>query len=103
MRRLNTSDLIKTATLLGKIGKQVQITEEMSTAQIGITLFSTVMQYAESDLKSLLAGIAEMDVEEFEQMPFDYPLEVIEQLAETEDLNRFFDRVKTLQRKLSRQ
>jgi hypothetical protein len=101
MRRLSTSDLIKTASLLGKIGREVKLAPDMSNAEIGLVMFSAVATKADAELKELLAGIAEMTIEEFEKQPFDYPLELIEQLAEQEDLSRFFTRVKALQAKLS--
>lgn len=102
MRKLNTLDLIKASTLLGKIGKNIEIPEGASNAQVGVILFSNIMQHAETDFKTWLADIAGMSVEEFEQMPFDYPLEVIEQIAEQEDLNGFLQRVKGLQSKLAK-
>lgn len=88
--------------MLGKIGKNIEIPEGASNAQVGVILFSNIMQHAETDFKTWLADIAGMSVEEFEQMPFDYPLEVIEQIAEQEDLNGFLQRVKGLQSKLAK-
>lgn len=102
MRKLNTLDLIKASTLLGKIGKNIEIPEGASNVQIGIILFSNVMQHAETDFKTWLADIAGMSVEEFEKQPFDFPLEVIEQIAEQEDLNAFLQRVRGLMSKLSK-
>jgi hypothetical protein len=102
MRQLNTLDLIKGSSLLGKIGKNVEIPEGASSAQVGIALFSAVMAHAESDFKAWLADIAEISVEEFEKKPFDYPLEVLEQIAEKEDLTRFFERAKNLLKKMQK-
>lgn len=99
MRQLNTMDLIKGSSLLGKIGKNIELPENANNAQVGIAIFSAVMAHAESDLKAWLADIAEMSTEEFEKMPFDFPLEVFEKIAEKEDLNRFFERVKKLLKK----
>ena len=108
MRNLNTADLLKTVTIAGKIGFKakdafkVKEGEEVSSLGIGMTFFSVAMEYAEKDLKELLASIAEMSVEEFDKMPFDYSLEVIEHIAETEDLAGFLQRVTHLTRKLSK-
>lgn len=102
MRKLNTNDLIKCSALLGKIGKQIELQEGMSNAQIGITIFSTIMQYAESDFKIILADIAEMPIEEFEKQDFDFPLLILEEIAEKQDLLSFFIRVQNLTRKLQR-
>lgn len=102
MRKLNTLDLIKGSAILGKIGKNIDVPENASNAQVGIAIFSAVMQHAETDFKAWLADIAEMTTEEFEKMPFDYPLEVLEKLAEQEDLSRFLERVKKLMGKMKK-
>lgn len=100
MRKLNVSDLTKVVKILGKVGTNLNLSQEMSNAEIGLNFISTAAQYADEDLTSLLASIAEMPVEEFKKMPIDYPLEVIEELAETEDLKTFFTRAKALTGKL---
>lgn len=74
--------------------------EEMTSLGVGMTFFGVAMEHAESDFKSLLASIAEMPVEEFDKQPFDFPLQVIEHLAETEDLPAFLQRVGNLTKKL---
>lgn len=108
MRPLNTMDTMKCVSIAGKIGIKAkelltrQAGQELTSLEIGLSFFSVAMQYAESDFKELLASIAEMSIEEFEQQPFDYPLTVLEHLAETEDLQSFFQRVQTLARKISK-
>jgi hypothetical protein len=102
MRKLNSMDLIKGSSLLGKIGKNIDIPEGASNAQVGIAIFSAVMAHAETDFKTWMADIAEISVEEFEKKPFDYPLEVIEEIAEKEDLTRFFERAKNLMGKIKK-
>jgi hypothetical protein len=103
MRKLNTYDLFKTATILGKIGTKVRISEDMNPKQLGVTFFASALQYAETDFKNLLANICEMTVEEFDKQPFDYPMEVIEKLIETEDMKSFLERVKSLVGKMQNQ
>ena len=100
MRKLNTSDLMTVVSIFGKVGTQLKTTEDMTNAQVGIQFLATAAQYAEEDLTKLLASVSEMEIEEFKNMPIDYPLEVIEQLAENEDLQTFFKRVKGLTEKL---
>ena len=108
MRALNTSDLMKAVAIAGKIGLKAkdslktQEGEQMSSLAIGMTFFSVAAEHAEKDLKAFLAGIAEMSIEEFDKQPFDFPIAVIEHLAETEDLQGFLQRVTTLMKKLSR-
>jgi hypothetical protein len=103
MRKLNTYDLFRTAAILGKIGTNLKITPDMDPKQLGVSFFACALQYAESDLKDLLANICEMKTEEFEKMPFDYPLEVIEKLMESEDIKNFLERAKSLARKMQGQ
>jgi hypothetical protein len=102
MRKLNSMDLIRGSSLLGKIGKNIEIPEGASNAQVGIAIFSAVMAHAETDLKTWLADIAEISVEEFDKKPFDYPLEIIEEIAEKEDLSRFLERAKNLLKKMQK-
>jgi hypothetical protein len=103
MRKLNAQDLFKTATILGKIGTHLKVGSNMTPQEIGINFFSSALQYAESDLKSLLASISEKSLKDFEEMPFDYPIQVIEELAENEDIQSFLERVKSLAKKMQSQ
>jgi hypothetical protein len=87
-------------TIFGKVGTQLKTDENMTNAQVGVQFLATAAQFAEQDLTKLLASVSEMSIEEFKAMPIDYPLEVIEYLAEQEDLQTFFKRVKGLTEKL---
>lgn len=108
MRALNTSDLMKAVAIAGKIGMKAKDAmklkegEQMDNAAIGITYFSVAAEHAEKDVKAFLAGIAEMSIEEFDKMPFDYSLEVIEHLTDTEDLAGFLQRVGSLMKRISK-
>jgi hypothetical protein len=101
MRKLKASDLMRIVTLLGKIGKDLKIEEGADPMQVGMALYALFMQYADSDITGLLADIAEMDLETFNNQPFDFPLDVIQHLTESENLPHFFGRAKTLMSKLS--
>jgi len=100
IRNLNASDLMAVVTIFGKVGSNLNMQEGMTNAAMGIQFVSTACQYAEQDMTELLASISQMTVEEFKKMPIDFPLEIIEQLAEKEDLKAFFTRVKALTEKL---
>lgn len=108
MRKLNTADLMKAVSIAGKISFKAKDSfrlkegEEVSSLGVGMTFFGVAMEYAESEFKELLASIAEMSVEEFDKQPFDFPIEVIEHLAETEDLQGFLQRVGNLTKRLSK-
>ena len=100
MRKLNSKDLMTVVKIVGKVGTTLKPEPDATEAQLGINFFASALIYAESDIKPLLASVAEMTEEEFDKMPFDYPLEVIEWLAENEDLGAFFTRVKQLSGRL---
>jgi hypothetical protein len=102
MRKLNTLDLLKCATILGKMSNKVVIDETMNKVQVGMTFFSTAMSHAETDIKELMASIAEMTVEEFEKQPITFPLDVIEYLIDEEDMQLFLQRVSNLAKKVSK-
>lgn len=100
MRKLNTSDLMTVVSIFGKVGSNLKTSEDMTNAQIGIHFVSVAAQYAEEDITKLLASISEMSIEQFRKQPIDFPITVIEELAEQEDLKAFFNRVKGLTEKL---
>ena len=106
MRNLNTSDLMKCVTIAGKIGAEAKgaLTtkegEELSSTGVGMAFFSTAMKYADKEFTELLADIAEMNVEEFKKQSFDFPICMLEEIAEKEDFQSFLQRVTTLTRKL---
>lgn len=106
MRKLNTLDLMKCVSIGGRIAKKVKDSinieegKELNSTQLGISFFAHAMEHAENDLIDLLSSIAEMDRKEFEQMPLGYSLDLIEEIAEKEDLQGFLQRVITLVKKL---
>lgn len=98
IRRLKTKDFFQVAKILSKLGNKVmqQLNEETNSMQAGLLLLTTALENAESDMLEWLADLAGKTPEEFEEMDFDTPLLVIEALAEKEDLNRFFVKVRAL-------
>lgn len=102
MRKLNTADLMKCATILGKVGGNIKLRDGATAPEIGMAFFSSALQYAETDLRALLASVAEMTEEEFDKQPFEYPLQIIEELAEKDEFTNFLERLKVLQKRLSK-
>jgi uncharacterized protein YutE (UPF0331/DUF86 family) len=102
LRKLNALDLMKVVTIFGKVGANLKFSDEMSNTQLGIHFISVACQYAEKEVTELLASLAKMSVEDFGKQPIDFPIEVIESLAEKEDLKSFFTRVGNLTKKLSK-
>jgi len=99
MRRLNSNDLMTCVAIFGKVGNNLKVEAGASEAALGMQFVSSALSFAQSDIKVLLADIAEMTVEEFEQQPFDFPITVVEWLFDNEDMKSFFQRVKALTQK----
>lgn len=104
VRRLQTSDLFKVATMLSKItaGASKDVLEGMTATQTGALFISNAFRFAETDVKAWLAELVDMSVEEFDKLPFDAPIEIVEALADQEDLASFFQRVKGLAGKITK-
>lgn len=91
-----------------KKDKDKQETEEekeQGTLEAGLNLafyiFDLLIEYAEGDLKKWGASLVGKTPEEFDQLPIDTPLTIIESLAESEDLAGFFQKVSGLYRKIN--
>lgn len=65
----------------------------------GIIVIEAAMKHAETDMKSLLADLIGVTVEEFEKEPFDAPITILEKVADQENLKDFFSKVQGLQKK----
>lgn len=104
IRRLKTKDFFTVATLLGKMASEAtkEIGEGSSASQIGTIFVSNALKFAEKDLKNWLADLAGIEPKEFDELPFDAPIDIIEQLAEREDLNSFLQRVMQLRSKFTK-
>lgn len=107
IRKLETKDFFKAATILGKIGAdsfremKAAVEAEKDQAQVGIAFISSALKYAETDFKNWFADLANVTVEEFDKMGFEAPIEIIEHLAENNNLPLFFQRVKGIVGKFS--
>jgi hypothetical protein len=98
IRELKAKDFFTAARIISKLGNKAlkEINGEVSEIQAGILLLTTALEHAESDMLDWLADIAQKTTKEFEELPFDTPLVVIEQLFAKEDMNRFLERVRAL-------
>jgi len=102
MRELNTLDTLKVATIIGKMGMDASelIRENMNDQQTGLLFVTCALKHAESDIRDLLASIAEMTPEEFDKMPFDYPIDLIDELTDKQDLKSFLQKAQKLAQKM---
>jgi hypothetical protein len=104
VRRLKTKDFFTVASLLGKMAGDAskEISDGATASQIGTIFVSNALKYAEKDIKTWLADLVNIKPEEFDGLAFDAPIEIIEQLAEKEDLLSFLQRVQQLRGKLTK-
>lgn len=104
VRNLNTADFFIVAKILSKIGSDVirEIDDKTNEMQAGILLLTSALERADNDVLNWLADLAGKTPEEFKEAEFDAPIAVIEALAEKEDLQRFFVRVRGLVEKISK-
>lgn len=100
IRRLNTRDVFKVAGILGKVYRPGMTYAEGNEASFAATLMSAI-PVAEESIITFLASILNLTVEEFDNLPPDALFDVIEGLAKSEDLKRFFDKVKGLMGRLN--
>ncbi len=99
IRRLNTRDVFKVAQIIGKVYKPGMTYTEGSETAFASSMVAA-LPVAEEDIFKLLAGLLNVTVEEFENFPPEALFDVIEALAKSEDLKRFFDKVKGILAKL---
>ena len=81
---------------------EIKITEqdESKFLTLAITVFTALFKYAGDKIKPIFANLVGMTVEEFDKQPYDLLMDIIEKLAEQEDLPGFFTRAFQLGQKL---
>ena len=109
MRPLQVKDVFTVARMLGKITKGAR--SELATAltskkkanptEIGMALFQSVFIEAEEDLKVWLADLISKEVGEFEAMPPNTVLDIVEKLVAQEGIGDFFAKASQLATKLT--
>jgi len=87
----------------GKKAKDVKEGEKTEEAEVdkdvqifGIQIFSVILSVAESEIKSFMADLVNMKVEEFDVLPYQATLVIIEKLSKKENLLDFFQRATKL-------
>lgn len=102
VRKLEAKDFFTIAQLLGKIGRETFSGvdyEKVTEGQLGLLVVTACLEYAETDFKNFFASLTNTNPEEFDHLPFDAPIVVIEKLMEQEDMNQVFLRLKGLAKK----
>ena len=105
IRALNAGDLHRVGGMLAKISPKlvaIDMTKRDGEEQaehatrVGKQLVPMLLQECYQDAWSWLADLSGMTVEEFNNQPIDAPMQVIEALANQEDLRGFFSRAAAL-------
>jgi len=100
IRRLNTRDVFKVAAILGKVYKPgMGYTEGQETGFAAA--FLSAIPVAENDIVGLLSGLLGLTVEQFDELPPEAIFDIVEGLSQSQDLKRFFDKVKAMMSKLN--
>lgn len=112
VKRLNTQHFWGIVSMIRKGGKEAILKlqdlnkkgaapedEKAAELERGMIIFDVAMEYAEKDLQALFADLAGMTLEEYKEAPYDLTLDIIEQLAEQEDLASFFKRAASFTKK----
>lgn len=101
MRRLNTLDVITVSTIISKVYDEdmLDLKEGNESKFVGYIL--SAIPVAQDDIISLLSNLVGLTPDQFYELPPEAIFVVVEALAKSEDLKRFFEQVKgTLQRLL---
>ena len=123
IRNLEANDVFVVANMLRKVtGKakdeivnllksedgEFKNREEMTSTEeielginIAYELLGVCLEYAENDLKEWFADLLGVTPKEFEKMPFDTPMIVIEQIANHDRAKSFFSKAFALFKKTS--
>lgn len=105
VRALNAGDFHTLVNIAGKISSDALIEITRSSTQIneiqaGFAFITAAMKYANSDIKGLLCSLVGLEPGDYDKQPFDFPIQIIEKVAEQEDLQTVFLRVKGLMKVL---
>jgi hypothetical protein len=69
-------------------------------AKIGIDLVKTALEFLEDDVAAWFADLVGKTPEEFDEMPFDVEMVIIDQLVNAEEANSFFTRALQIYNKI---
>lgn len=101
IRRLNTRDVIKVALIIGKVYRPgLGANGEDGQSGAIISAFMTALASAENDVIKLFADLMGITVEEFDSLPPDTVIDIIDFLSESDDLKRFLDKAMALAKKM---
>ena len=96
VRKLVTRDLFSLAKIMGKFGDDMKpiIGEIQNEQALGFMFLSTALKHADEDFKSWVADLVGIEPNEVDEQPIEFLPDVLEALAEQEDLPGFFARAR---------
>lgn len=69
---------------------------DANVAQVGQQVVAVALRIAPEQGQRFLSGLVDMDPDEFQQLPADAVLDIVEALSEREDVLRFFRRARSM-------
>ena len=98
IRDLQASDLFHVATIFEKVSAEVveKIDNEISERQAGIHIFLAIAKTIPNEIREFIAHISDITVEELDKMPFNYPIKVVKELLDRQEIKDFFTEIKDL-------
>ncbi|MFW6278481.1 MAG: hypothetical protein ACOC1T_03670 [Halorhodospira sp.] len=96
IRKLKASDVWQVAPVVADELQLIQqlYREQRTENEIGMAILHRLVERHLDRLRSWLADLAGMTPEELDEQSLDAPFEIIDQLRKSEDLPRFFERVR---------
>lgn len=103
VRRLKSGDFLQVASMIGQMSTDVirNMSSTTTEYQAGILFLSAALKQCKTEIRVLLADLLEgnVTVEEFEKMPFDTPIKILDKVAEQENMQQVFLQLKGLMKK----
>lgn len=98
-----TADKMKDNSLFEMITSTAKSKSENRTAEavkVGAEIIKMLLDVVESDMTAWFADLAGVTVDEFEDMPVDTELQIIDQIIQAEESERFFSIASQLSKKI---
>ena len=105
VRPLIFDDLFAVAKIIAKATgegmKALANIQDAGEMEVGMAIVTVGVAHAEKETKAWLADLVGITPEELGKMPMTTAIDIVEQLAEQEDIRTFFTRANALAKKLA--
>lgn len=92
MRNLRTSDIFAMSKILKKMDLKFTVEEGISQTEMGVKIIKTIIEnlyLAQDEVNAFLAGLVDIPVDEFNDLPIEDTLEIIKLFKEQKGLSSF--------------